>query len=82
MKLPGLNAENALRSQNAFLSHGLAGLGRRTAAGVVPMVSVGCLENCGGAELATRCSAQCGTDPACWTDCAGPGVAQCVARCF
>ena len=82
MNLPRLNAGNALRLQNTFLSYGSAGQGQRTGAGVAPLVSLNCLENCGGADLATRCWGLCGTDGACWTDCAGPGVAQCVAQCF
>jgi hypothetical protein len=57
------------------------GINKPGTRGVVPCVSIDCLESCVGANTALSCGS-CGEDLTCWTRCAGAGAASCVSRCF
>jgi hypothetical protein len=48
-------------------------------ANVKPMLDFGCLLGCGVKALPCI---TCGTDIACWLECAGPSTVRCVTGCL
>jgi hypothetical protein len=48
--------------------------------GIIPQLSLGCVQSCVGASAASAC-AHCGGNASCWDSCAGPGKGVCVLSC-
>jgi hypothetical protein len=71
-----------LISAKAFSMQTKATTGSSDAArsGIVPQLSLGCVQSCVGTSAASTC-AHCGGNASCWDDCAGPGKGACVLNC-
>jgi hypothetical protein len=81
MKLPPLTAERAV-GPSLENYHG-TGMVRGHRTSIRPQASLSCLTTAvGNADLAIKCSDQCGSNLDCWQTCAGIDSTTALAACF